>query len=157
MWEIWNFKENRKCADGKLLGEKEKTQTVGLAVFSTANSLLVSAANELWGAAAGLSRTSGAVAEDRKEGWGGGRGGGWKQPDSTGLAHPTNPPQCPVLALSPSATAFSRHLHYSKINALSILCLHTLDMCAAPFLVLPRVSHPCCPQDMLQMKSNGYC
>ncbi len=48
MWEIWNFKENRKCADGKVLGEKRKeTQTVGLAVFYTANSLLVSAANEL--------------------------------------------------------------------------------------------------------------
>ncbi len=33
--------------------------------------------------------TSGAVAEDRKEGWGGGKGGGgWKQPDSEALSPP---------------------------------------------------------------------
>lgn len=56
--------------------KRKETQMVGLAAFTTENSLLVSAANELWGAAAGLSGTSGAVAEDRKEGWGGGRGWG---------------------------------------------------------------------------------
>lgn len=117
------------------------------------NSPLVSAANELWGAAAGRMpvrwRRSGGMGRRRE---GTAPEGAWQPSPYT-----QPPPQRPTLALSPSATAFSRHLHYSKINALSILCLHTLDMCAALLPVLPRVSHPCCPQDMPQMKSNGCC
>lgn len=41
-----------------------------------------------------------------------------------------------------TATVFSGHLHYSKINALSILCLPTLDMCAASLLPQPKVGSP---------------
>lgn len=75
---------------GKCCKKMKETWTLSLAAFSTANSLLVSAANELWGAAAGLSRTSGTVAgtgsRDGVEG-----GGSWKKPDSPGPAHPPPP------------------------------------------------------------------
>lgn len=41
-----------------------------------------------------------------------------------------------------TAAVFSGHLHYSKINALSILCLPALDMCAASLLPQPKVGSP---------------
>lgn len=59
---------------------------------------------------------------------------------------PNPHPKCGgQLALPSTATAFSRHLHYSKINALSILCLHLLDMCAAPVPQQPKVRSPSLP------------
>lgn len=72
----------------------------------------------------------------------GGVGGGAAGSERPANAPPDRPLGSQAAAPRTAATTVSGHLHYSKINALSIPCLRALDMCATQGPWQPKVGSP---------------